>query len=79
MVGKTNDTEAQKMLDLIREKYIPGKVLLFKNFENPEIDEIAGFTKKQSMFRNKTTVYVCENYNCKMQITSVKGLEGLLK
>ena len=79
VVGKTNDLEVQKMLNLIREKYIPGKVILFKNSENPEIDEIAEFTQKQNMLGNRATVYVCENYSCKMPITSVKDLEELLK
>ena len=79
VVGDYSNPETQKMLNLIREKFIPEKVLLLKNAGDIEINEIADFTKGQNMIDDKTTVYVCENYNCKMPVTDTKNLEELLK
>ncbi len=79
VVGESSSSETQKMLNLIREKFIPHKVLLFKDIDNPEISEIAEFTKRQNMIDGKTTVYICENYNCKMPVTDPESLDELLK
>ena len=79
VVGESSSSETQKMLNLIREKFIPHKVLLFKDIDNPEISEIAEFTKRQNMIDGKTTVYICENYNCKIPVTDTESLDELLK
>ena len=79
VVGKDGSPETQKMLNLIREKFIPGKILLFKDIDNPEISEIAEFTKELNMIDGKTTIYICENYNCKMPATDLESLDELLK
>ena len=79
VVGENSSSETQKILNLIREKFIPGKILLFKDIDNPEISEIAEFTKELNMIDGKTTLYVCENYNCKMPVTDLESLAELLK
>jgi uncharacterized protein len=79
IVGDINDTETQKMLSLINKKYIPNKVIMFKNPVKPEICEIAEFTKAQNRVGDKTTIYVCEDYNCKMPVTDLEALKELLK
>jgi hypothetical protein len=79
VVGKDGSPETQKMLNLIRKKFIPGKILLFKDIDNPEISEIAEFTKGQNIIDGKTTVYICENYNCKMPVIYLESLDELLK
>jgi uncharacterized protein len=79
VVGNINNTDTQKMLNLINKRFIPNKVLLLNDPDNPEITEVAGFTKAQNMVKGKSTVYICENYNCKMPINDLGMLEELLK
>jgi uncharacterized protein YyaL (SSP411 family) len=79
VVGNINITDTQKMLNLINKKFIPNKVLLLNDPDNPEITELAGFTKTQNMVKGKSTAYICENYNCKMPINDLDKLEELLK
>ena len=78
IVGKRDDSETGKMLNLVREKFMPDKILLLKETANENISEIAEFTKDQEMIDGKATVYVCENYNCKMPVTNSVDLAQLL-
>jgi len=32
----------------------------------------------KEMINNKTTIYVCENYNCKTPITDINKLKNIL-
>ncbi|HKJ81550.1 MAG TPA: thioredoxin domain-containing protein [Ignavibacteriaceae bacterium] len=79
IVGKKNNPESEKVLNFIRKKFIPNKVLLFKEEEDQNLAGIAKFTVDQKPLNGKTTVYVCENFNCKMPVTELKELEILLK
>jgi hypothetical protein len=79
IVGKQDNSESEKILSFIREKFIPNKVILFKEEERQDIVNIAKFTGDQKSLNGKTTVYVCENFNCKIPVTELKELENLLK
>jgi uncharacterized protein YyaL (SSP411 family) len=79
VVGNINNADTQKMLNLLSKKFIPNKVLLLKDPNKPEITEVAEFTKTQNMVKEKSTVYICENYNCKMPINDLGELDKLLK
>ena len=79
VVGNINNADTQKMLNLLSKKFIPNKVLLLKDPDKPEITEVAEFTKTQNMVKEKSTVYICENYNCKMPINDLGELDKLLK
>ena len=79
IVGKKDNSESEKVLNFIREKFIPNKVIFFKEEEAQALADIAKFTIDQKPLNGKTTVYVCENFNCKMPVTELKELEKLLK
>jgi len=79
IIGKKDNSESEKVLNFIREKFIPNKVILFKEEEGQALADIAKFTIDQKPLNGKTTVYVCENFNCKMPVTELKELEKLLK
>lgn len=79
VVGKNNDSETENMLNFIGQEYIPNKILIFKEEDDKAVSEIAGFTKDQKMQGGKTTIYVCENYNCKLPVTEIKDLKILLR
>ena len=43
------------------------------------IEEIAPFIAGQGMVDGRATVYVCENYACKLPVTDVPDLVSLLQ
>ncbi len=79
IVGNKGDAETKKMLNLIQSKFIPGKILLVKDPNKEDIAEIAEFTKNQKMIGGKITVYICENYICKMPVNDLKKLKEHLE
>ena len=81
VVGDPDSKDTVKMISRLRSKFLPNKVVLFKpsNQENPEIVEIAEFTKAQSALGNKATAYVCLNYNCKLPTTDIDKMLELLQ
>lgn len=79
VVYKDNIEDAKEILDYINTKFIPNKILILKEESNDSISKIAPFVKDQKTINGKVTVYICENYNCKMPVTEIKDLEKLLR
>lgn len=79
ITGKKYDSGTEKMLNSVKEKFIPNKILIFKEEGREDISEIAGFTRGHQMKNGKATAYICENYNCKMPVTDLSGIDELLK
>ena len=72
--GKMGTTSSKDMLSAIYNKFIPNKVLLFKDKStSPDlITEIAPFTKAMKpLDSEKTTAYVCQNFSCKLPTTEI--------
>jgi len=78
--GDINSKEAKEMIKVIYKHFIPNKILAF----HPPVDtdnkvvSLIPFLKEQLPLGGKTTVYVCENYTCKLPATSVSKLNALL-
>ena len=69
-VGK-NEGEIKDYVRILNDNYIPNKVIIRKkNSEKHLLSELAGYTSLYSADDGKTTVYLCENFNCKLPITS---------
>ena len=81
IAGNSDSADTKKMLDAIRAKFIPNKVVLLRPLdkETPEIAGIAPFTKNQTSVGGKATAYVCRNYVCNKPTTDVKEMVGLLE
>ena len=75
-----NDYEkTRSYLKVLRESFIPNKVILIKNKENSEsLSEITGFTKSFQAKDGETVVYICENFSCKLPIDSERELKEIL-
>ena len=67
VVGKIDQTETKEILKKIHSIYIPNRVIIFKNMNGKNnIEQIAGWTKPYSMLDSLPTIYVCENFSCKL-------------
>jgi uncharacterized protein YyaL (SSP411 family) len=80
IAGNSDSADTKKMLNAIRTKFIPNKVVLLHPSEKAaEITRIAPFTKNQTSAGGKATAYVCRNYACNKPTTDVKEMLGLLE
>jgi uncharacterized protein YyaL (SSP411 family) len=80
LLQEQHTTVTGTMLKVIREKFIPNKiVLLISPQDKNKISQIAPFTKDYNGLNGKPTVYVCKNYVCNLPVTEVERLEEVLK
>ncbi len=70
-----NEESLEECLQLIRETFIPNKVVAVKN--NPQ-SKLLIFSEKNAI-DEKTTVYLCENQTCQAPITDIAKLRDLIK
>ena len=80
VTGKTGAEDTKKMLNALRRKFVPTKVLLFRPSEVDvaPITKYADFTREHISVDGKATAYLCTNYNCKLPITDTQELMGML-
>ncbi len=78
IAANMNSGGTKSMIDAIREKYIPNKVLLLKDPGKEEITSIAPYTKNHNMIDGKVAVYVCRNFVCELPVTDPADLEEIL-
>jgi uncharacterized protein len=79
LVGNENE-KTRCYLQVIRENFIPNKVILFKNKESAEsLSGFTGFTKSFQAKDRESVVYICENFSCKLPIDSERELREILK
>lgn len=65
VVGDKESDKTVKLLSTVNEIFLPNKVVLYKSEDN-QLDEISPYTKGQEMINGSATVYVCQNYVCKL-------------
>jgi len=79
IVGKRDLEQSNEMLKEITKKFLPSKILVFKDIdEDKEIEELVPFTKEFKTMNGKTTVFICENYKCNLPVTEIDDLRKLL-
>ncbi|MFA4916395.1 MAG: thioredoxin domain-containing protein [Syntrophales bacterium] len=80
IAGDLQASDTQVMLEALRTKYIPNKVVLFNpvDKDSPKIHKLASFTKHQTSIDGKATAYVCSNYKCEQPVTDVRSMLELL-
>jgi uncharacterized protein YyaL (SSP411 family) len=66
VVGKRQNQDTKGMLNELKTRFIPNKIVLFRPAEEeyPEIAKYAEFTRDLSSLEGKATAYVCRNYQC---------------
>jgi len=80
IVGDPLKDDAKNMLNALRTKFNPNKVVLFRpsSAEHPEIARYAEFTRELSSNEGKATAYVCRNYQCSLPTTHIEEMLRLL-
>jgi len=74
VVGSGSNLETQAALTLLRSKYIPNKVMLFKDTDDKiqSLTPLAKWTSNHQMINNKTTYYICEDFSCKLPTNDIE-------
>ena len=83
LCGEKSASHTRDVLSTLRRNFIPNKVMLFREENSnrlPLITDIAPFTKTmKSIDADKTTVYVCQNFACKVPSTDISTILNSLK
>ena len=76
IAGDPQAVDTEKMLQAIRRKFIPNKIVIFlpTGSDLSGISGISPFTKHQSTIDGKTTAYVCVDYKCKLPTTNINRM-----
>jgi uncharacterized protein YyaL (SSP411 family) len=80
IVGKQGTPSTQSMLNAVRRRFIPNKVLLFRPLgdDAAPITSLAPYTQEMKTQGGKTTAYVCRNFSCGQPVTRIDEMLGLL-
>ncbi|HEY6906544.1 MAG TPA: thioredoxin domain-containing protein [Ignavibacteriaceae bacterium] len=78
IVGNKNDRMTNEVISYINRKFLPNKIVLFKEPGDEELKLIAPFTELQNQIDNKTTVYICRNYVCERPVTDLNAVKEIL-
>ncbi|MBN2228552.1 MAG: thioredoxin domain-containing protein [Candidatus Thorarchaeota archaeon] len=80
IAGKPENKDTQNMIDAIRDRFIPRKVILLRG--TPElsksITQLAPFSKYHEPIQGKATAHVCVDHNCRLPTTDVQQMLVLL-
>jgi len=81
VVGDRDAVDTKAMLNALNSEYLPNTVVIFKPLgeKEPEITEIAEFTRDHTAIGGKATAYVCSNFSCKKPTTDPEEMMKLLK
>ncbi len=72
--GNLHASDTMYMLTKLRKSFLPGKVVIFRPEVEPEILQIAEYTRFLTSKNGKATAYVCRNFSCKPPTTDAEEL-----
>ncbi len=81
VVGNPGDKVTKKMLQAVKQSYLPNKVLLFhgKEGSSKELDKIAPYAGEMaSAVSDRPTTFWCQQFTCREPITSIEKLESII-
>ncbi len=79
LVGKETDSNTKAMLDILKQDFLPNKVVIFKNTDKEnEIEQILNHLKDFKAQKSKTTAYVCEQFSCQRPTTEIDMMKNQL-
>jgi uncharacterized protein len=80
IAGDSRAAGTRQMLKAVQAPFVPNKVVLLRPTETPAppIVRLADYTRFQKGVDGKPTAYVCENYTCKLPVTSEGKMLELL-
>ena len=71
VVGSLTDARTQRLLEEVRRHYLPHTVLALKE---PEDENPLPLMEGRTLVDGQPAAYVCENYACRLPVTSVEAL-----
>ena len=74
----SDNMNPNEILNLIRQKYLSNKVIILRKSDKDKINKISSFVTDQRPIDGKTTVYICQNFRCKMPVTDFEKIEELI-
>jgi uncharacterized protein YyaL (SSP411 family) len=78
IVGDKRNAQTNELMNLSRNFYHPGKLIILKNSDVDSIDNISELTKDKKMTNNAPTAYVCKNNTCFEPVNKPEDLLKLL-
>ena len=80
VAGNPENEDTREMIQQIRGKFIPRKVVLLRGTEDQSraVTELAPFTKFHEPLDGKATAHVCIDHNCKLPTTDLKRMMELI-
>ena len=79
LLAGNDDEKIRCYLKILRENFIPNKVILCKSKGNSEsLSKVTAFTKPFQAQDGETLVYICENFSCNLPINSERELKEIL-
>ncbi|MCF8241826.1 MAG: thioredoxin domain-containing protein [Melioribacteraceae bacterium] len=79
VIASKNQKDAELFIENLNNEFIPNKVVLLVTDENRKVmNEIAPYTPEFSIAKNKSTVYVCKNYQCSLPVNDPGKMMKLL-
>ncbi|MEZ4713307.1 MAG: thioredoxin domain-containing protein [Caldilineaceae bacterium] len=76
IVGDPQDFATQMLLEQVRQYYLPNTVLALKR---PAEESMLPLLEGRTLVDGKPAAYVCENYTCKLPVTTAEELGRLLE
>ncbi|KAL0101405.1 hypothetical protein PUN28_018911 [Cardiocondyla obscurior] len=76
VTGKKDAKETIEMLDIIRERLIPGRVLILADPEEPNniLFQRNMIVKRMKPQKNQATAFICRDYSCSLPISNISLL-----
>ena len=76
ITGNEGEADTEKMVRALWGKYLPHKVLLFRDpgWNSSIVDEIAPWTKEMKAVDDRATAYICVEHSCLLPTTDAKRL-----
>ena len=70
IAGKLGSDDVEGMLGVLRNIYLPSKVVIFhpEGKQAKEVEAISGYIETQISIDGQATAYVCEGYACKKPV-----------
>jgi len=78
IAGDLQSPDTGIILSKLRKAFVPGKIVIFRPDGEPEIINIAEYTRNLKSKDGKATAYVCRNFSCKLPTTDVGEMMKLL-
>jgi uncharacterized protein YyaL (SSP411 family) len=80
IVGETDSSDTQKMIQALQQGYYPNLVILLNpsNVPDSPITEIAPWLKDQKMVSGIATAYVCQDFTCKSPTNDIQEMVNSL-